>query len=62
MILFLTFKCMYQTFMHYVLLFILLSENIVLHVLVQTIMAHVLQTVSKLTPLKAVNVLCVHAE
>lgn len=60
MILSLTF--MYQTFMHNVLLFILLSENIVLHVLVQTIMAHLLQTVSKLTPLKAVNVLCVHAE
>lgn len=60
MILSLTF--MYQTFMHNVLLFILLVENIVLHVLVQTIMAHLLQTVSKLTPLKAVNILCVHAE
>lgn len=60
MILSLTF--MYQTFMHNVLLFILLVENIVLHVLVQTIMAHLLQTVSKLTPLQAVNILCVHAE
>lgn len=58
----LSLTVMYQTFMHNVLLFKLLSENIVLHVLVQTIMAHLLQTVSKLTPLKAVNILCVHAE